>query len=49
VSIVGKFSRWDARLTFTSSELSTGDLDVKIQAASADAGSGTKNGKITLS
>jgi polyisoprenoid-binding protein YceI len=46
VSIVGKFSKWDAKLTFTSPELSTGGLDIKIQAASVDTGSGTKNGKI---
>ena len=46
VAIVGKFSKWDAKLTFTSPELSTGVLDVKIQAASVDTGSGTKNGKI---
>jgi polyisoprenoid-binding protein YceI len=46
VSIVGKFSKWDAKLTFTSAELSTGVLDIKIQAASVDTGSGTKNGKL---
>jgi polyisoprenoid-binding protein YceI len=46
VSIVGKFSKWDAKLTFTSPELSTGVLDIKIQAASVDTGSGTKNNKI---
>ena len=46
VSIVGKFSKWDAKLTFASPEVSTGVLDVKIQAASVDTGSGTKNNKI---
>jgi len=46
VAIVGKFSKWEAKLTFTSPEVSTGVLDVKIQAASVDTGSGTKNGKI---
>ena len=46
VSIVGKFSKWDAKLTFTSPEVSTGVLDVKIQAASVDTGSGTKNNKL---
>jgi polyisoprenoid-binding protein YceI len=46
VSIVGKFSKWDAKLTFTSPELSTGVMDIKIQAASVDTGSGTKNGKL---
>ena len=46
VAIVGKFSKWDAKLTFTSPEVSTGVLDVKIQAGSVDTGSGTKNNKI---
>ena len=46
VAIVGKFDKWDATLTFTSPELSTGVLDVKIQAASVDTGSGMKNGKL---
>jgi polyisoprenoid-binding protein YceI len=46
VSIVGKFDKWDAALTFTSPELSTGVLDLKIQAATVDTGSGTKNGKL---
>ena len=34
VAIVGKFDKWDATLTFTSPELSTAVLDIKIQAAS---------------
>jgi polyisoprenoid-binding protein YceI len=46
VAIVGKFDKWDAILTFTSPELSTGVLDIKIQAASVDTGSGMKNGKL---
>jgi polyisoprenoid-binding protein YceI len=46
VAIVGKFDKWDATLTFTSPELSTGVLDIKIQAASVDTGSGMKNGKL---
>jgi polyisoprenoid-binding protein YceI len=46
VAIVGKFDRWDATLTFTSPELSTGVLDITIQAASVDAGSSVKNGKL---
>ena len=43
VAIVGKFDKWDAKLTFTSPELSTGVLDIKIQAASVDTGNGMKN------
>jgi polyisoprenoid-binding protein YceI len=46
VAIVGKFEKWDATLTFTSPELSTAVLDIKIQAASVDTGSGMKNGKL---
>lgn len=46
VELRGKFDKWDATLTFTSPEVSTGVLDVKIQAASVDTGSGMKNGKL---
>jgi len=46
VAIRGKFSKWDATLTFTSPELSTAVLDIKIQASSVDTGSGAKNGKL---
>ena len=46
VPIAGKFDKWDATLKFTSPELSTGVLDIKIQAATVDTGSGTKNGKL---
>jgi polyisoprenoid-binding protein YceI len=46
VAIVGKFDKWDATLTFTSPELSTAVLDLKIQAATVDTGSGMKNGKL---
>src|ERR1700751_6437192 len=46
VSIVGSFDKWDATLTFTSPDVSTGVLDVKIQAATVDTGSGLKNGKL---
>ena len=46
VAIVGKFDKWDATPTFTSPELSTGVLDIKIQAATVDTGSGMKNGKL---
>jgi len=33
ISIDGTFDKWDASLTFTSPDVSTGVLDVKIQAA----------------
>jgi polyisoprenoid-binding protein YceI len=43
ISITGKFDKWDASLTFTSPDISTGVLDIKIQAATVDTGSGMKN------
>jgi len=46
IAIKGVFDKWDATLTFTSPEVSTGVLDLKIQAASVDTGSGMKNGKL---
>src|ERR1700760_2294452 len=46
VAITGKFDKWDATLTFTSPELSTAVLDIKIQAATVDTGSSMKNGKL---
>ena len=46
VAIEGKFDKWDASLKFTSPELSTGVLDIKIQAATVNTGSGTKDGKL---
>jgi len=46
IAIQGKFNKWDATLTFTSPELSTAVLDIKIQASSVDTGSGAKNGKL---
>ena len=46
VAIKGTFSEWDATLTFTSTDVTTGVLDIKIQADSVDTGSGMKNGKL---
>jgi polyisoprenoid-binding protein YceI len=46
VAIKGTFSKWDATLTFTSPDVTTGVLDIKIQAASVDTGSSMKNGKL---
>jgi polyisoprenoid-binding protein YceI len=46
VAIKGTFDKWDATLTFTSPDVTTGVLDVKIQAATVDTGSGLKNGKL---
>jgi polyisoprenoid-binding protein YceI len=45
-TIDGKFDQWGATLTFPSDDVTTGVLEVKIQSASVDTGSGKKNGKL---
>jgi polyisoprenoid-binding protein YceI len=46
VKIVGQFDKWDASLTFTSPDETTGTLEITIQAASVDTGSNMKNNKL---
>jgi polyisoprenoid-binding protein YceI len=46
VAIAGKFDKWDATMTFTSTDVGTGVLDIKAQAASVNTGSGMKDGKL---
>ena len=46
VALEGKFDQWDATLTFPSTDVTTGALDIKIQAASVNTGSGMKDGKL---
>jgi polyisoprenoid-binding protein YceI len=46
MDIAGKFDKWDATLKFTSPDETTGVLEIIIQAASVDTGSGMKNGKL---
>jgi len=46
VDITGSFDKWEATLTFTSTDVTTGVLEIKIQADSVDTGSGMKNGKL---
>ena len=46
VAIDGTFDKWDATLTFTSPDVTTAVLDVKIQADSVNTGSGMKDGKL---
>jgi len=46
IDISGKFDKWDATLTFTSTDVTTGVLDIKAYAASVDTGSGMKDGKL---
>ena len=45
-TIAGKFDKWDASLTFSSWEETTGVLEIRIEAASVDTGSGVKNSKL---
>lgn len=49
VAIGGTFDNWNATLTFTSPNVTTGVLDVEIQAASVDTGSGMKDSKLKSS
>ena len=46
VALVGVFGKWDASLTFTSPDVRTGILDIKIQAETVNTGSGMKDGKL---
>jgi polyisoprenoid-binding protein YceI len=46
VALEGTFEKWDATVTFTSPDVSTGVLDIKIQADSVNTGSGMKDGKL---
>jgi len=46
VAIEGNFNKWDATLKFTSPDVTTGVLDIKIQAASVNTGSGMKDDKL---
>ena len=46
VALDGTFDKWDATMTMTSPDVETGILDVKIQAASVNTGSGMKDGKL---
>jgi polyisoprenoid-binding protein YceI len=46
VALTGNFEKWDATLTFASPDVTTGVLDVKIQSASVNTGSGMKDGKL---
>ena len=46
VQIAGKFDKWDSSLKFTSTDVASGVLDIKIEAASVNTGSGMKDGKL---
>jgi polyisoprenoid-binding protein YceI len=46
VALEGTFEKWDATLVFTSPDISTGVLTIKIQSDSVNTGSGMKDGKL---
>src|SRR5215831_4061985 len=46
VPIEGTFDKWDATLTYPSTDAEAGVLDVKIQADRVNTGSGMKDGKL---
>src|SRR5580698_4165683 len=46
VAIDGKFNKWDATLTFPSTDATSGILDIKIYADSVNTGSGMKDDKL---
>src|SRR5271167_3697563 len=46
VALEGTFEKWESTLTFTSTDVTTGVLDIKIQADSVSTGSGMKDGKL---
>jgi polyisoprenoid-binding protein YceI len=46
VALEGTFEKWDATVNFTSPDISTGFLEIKIQADSVNTGSGMKDGKL---
>jgi polyisoprenoid-binding protein YceI len=46
IDIKGKFDKWDTTLTFQSPDVTTGSIQINIQADSVDTGSGMKNGKL---
>jgi polyisoprenoid-binding protein YceI len=46
VALEGNFRKWDATLTYTSTDYKTGALDVRIYADSVNTGSSMKDGKL---
>jgi len=46
VALVGNFDKWDASLKFSSPDVTTGILDIRIQAATVNTGSGMKDKKL---
>jgi polyisoprenoid-binding protein YceI len=46
VKIEGTFEKWDSAPTFTSADVSTGHMDIKIQADSVNTGSNSKDNRL---
>lgn len=46
IALTGKFDKWDATLTFPSTDVATGVLNITIHAASVDTGSSIKNDRL---
>ncbi len=46
VALEGTFDKWDATLTFASTDVTTGVLDIKVHADSVDTGSWIKDSKL---
>ncbi len=46
VPIAGNFDKWTATLKFPSADVTTGQLDIQISAATVNTGSGMKNDKL---
>ncbi len=46
VPVSGRFDKWTSTLAFTSTDVSTGVFDIKVDANSVDTGSGLKNGEL---
>lgn len=46
VALRGRFDKWNATLTFPTKDVTTGTLNIQIDAATVDTGSGMKNNKL---
>lgn len=46
MTLEGKFGKWEATLTFPSTDVTTGVLDIKNSADSVNTGSGMKDGEL---
>ncbi len=49
VALTGKFDKWDTALAFSSPDVTSGVLDIRIDAATVNTGSGMKDSKLKSS